>query len=231
METNNGFVYIWINHKNKRWYIGSHRGNTDDGYICSSTILKDAMKKHSILNFSREILYEGSRFRSIEGIILEKLDAANDPTSYNLKNQAAGGNGGANKGLKHTPETKAKISKVNKGQCIGDLNPSRRIEVRQKLSYLMTGKTLSDETKDKISIKNSGRHLGKRYEEIYSQEEAIRRKKFMTECNPSKRDDIKKKISDSYKNRKPMACIHCGVSSVNYATITRWHLNNCKHKK
>ncbi len=31
-----GFVYIWRDRKHKRYYVGSHWGSPDDGYICSS---------------------------------------------------------------------------------------------------------------------------------------------------------------------------------------------------
>lgn len=31
-----GFVYIWFDKKNNRYYIGSHWGTEDDGYVCSS---------------------------------------------------------------------------------------------------------------------------------------------------------------------------------------------------
>lgn len=31
-----GFVYIWRDRKNKMFYIGSHMGKLDDGYIGSN---------------------------------------------------------------------------------------------------------------------------------------------------------------------------------------------------
>jgi hypothetical protein len=31
-----GFVYIWFDKKKKRYYVGSHWGQDDDGYVCSS---------------------------------------------------------------------------------------------------------------------------------------------------------------------------------------------------
>lgn len=31
-----GFVYLWFDKKHKRYYVGSHWGNPNDGYICSS---------------------------------------------------------------------------------------------------------------------------------------------------------------------------------------------------
>lgn len=31
-----GFVYIWFDKKKNMFYIGSHWGHEQDGYICSS---------------------------------------------------------------------------------------------------------------------------------------------------------------------------------------------------
>lgn len=39
-----GFVYIWFDRKHKRYYIGSHWGTEDDGYMCSSSWMKKAYK-------------------------------------------------------------------------------------------------------------------------------------------------------------------------------------------
>lgn len=51
-----GFVYIWRDKKNKMFYIGSHMGKLDDGYICSSLRMKRAYKKRNG-DFKRRILY------------------------------------------------------------------------------------------------------------------------------------------------------------------------------
>lgn len=40
-----GFVYIWFDRKKKRYYIGSHWGSENDGYVCSSSWMKQAYKK------------------------------------------------------------------------------------------------------------------------------------------------------------------------------------------
>jgi hypothetical protein len=39
-----GFVYIWFDRKRKMYYIGSHWGNENDGYICSSKWMRDAYR-------------------------------------------------------------------------------------------------------------------------------------------------------------------------------------------
>lgn len=50
-----GFVYIWFDRKHKRYYIGSHWGTEDDGYICSSSWMKQAYKRRPN-DFKRRIL-------------------------------------------------------------------------------------------------------------------------------------------------------------------------------
>jgi hypothetical protein len=50
-----GFVYIWYDKKHKRYYIGSHWGNINDGYVCSSSWMKQAYKRRA-KDFKRRIL-------------------------------------------------------------------------------------------------------------------------------------------------------------------------------
>ena len=65
-EVGYGFVYMWYDRKYKRYYVGCHWGNVNDGYICSSTWMIKAYKirpedfKRRILktNLTREQMYE-----------------------------------------------------------------------------------------------------------------------------------------------------------------------------
>lgn len=50
-----GFIYLWYDRKHKRYYVGSHWGTEDDGYICSSSWMKKAQKYRSE-DFKRRIL-------------------------------------------------------------------------------------------------------------------------------------------------------------------------------
>lgn len=63
-----GFVYIWFDRKHKRFYVGSHWGSEDDGYICSSNWMRDAYRKRPI-DFRRRIL---SRVYSSRADLLNK---------------------------------------------------------------------------------------------------------------------------------------------------------------
>lgn len=50
-----GFVYIWYDRKYKRYYIGSHWGTENDGYVCSSNWMNKAYKRRKE-DFKRRIL-------------------------------------------------------------------------------------------------------------------------------------------------------------------------------
>lgn len=50
-----GFVYIWRDRKHKRFYIGSHWGTEDDGYICSSRWMRNAFARRP-QDFKRRII-------------------------------------------------------------------------------------------------------------------------------------------------------------------------------
>ena len=50
-----GFIYIWYDCKRKMYYIGSHYGTEDDGYICSSNRMRDAYRRRSH-DFKRRII-------------------------------------------------------------------------------------------------------------------------------------------------------------------------------
>ena len=50
-----GFVYLWRDRKHNRYYIGCHWGTEDDGYVCSSTWMRNARKRRPS-DFKRRIL-------------------------------------------------------------------------------------------------------------------------------------------------------------------------------
>lgn len=50
-----GFIYIWRDKKYGRYYIGSHWGTEDDGYVCSSTWMKRAYARRP-QDFKRRVI-------------------------------------------------------------------------------------------------------------------------------------------------------------------------------
>lgn len=101
----NGFVYCWTDKKENMLYVGSHKGKTNDGYICSSKLMLQEYKNRPN-DFSRQIVAEGEYIdmRKLEEKILQTLNAAKDKQFYNMHN------GSGNFYLKkHTEETKQKF--------------------------------------------------------------------------------------------------------------------------
>lgn len=132
-----GFVYKWTNTINGKWYIGSHKGTTDDGYRHSSIILKRAEKKYGIKNFVREILFEGDykkdNIKSVEADYLNMYNASNNLMSYNLSN-ITGPNCFNN-------SIREKISKTMKGRTYEQIyGKEKALELRKKHSNRLKGK-------------------------------------------------------------------------------------------
>ena len=90
-----GFVYIWYDKKHKRYYIGSHKGHENDGYICSSSWMKRAYERRPH-DFKRRII---SRVNTNRNDLLNEeqkyLDLIEEhelgKKYYNLKKNAYGG--------------------------------------------------------------------------------------------------------------------------------------------
>ena len=132
-----GFIYIWHDKKHKRYYVGSHWGYMDDGYICSSKWMKASYKRRPF-DFKRRIIKKVYTDRkdliSEEYYYLSMIKSNEFGTKYyNLKLNAGCSMGNTNK--KHSEETKLKISEAKRN------NPSKYWQ----------GKKRDQSTKEKIS--------------------------------------------------------------------------------
>lgn len=88
-----GYIYKIINNINSRWYIGKHNGS-DPNYMGSGKLLKLAIKKYGIENFTKIILEECNTDQLLndrEIWWIDHTNACNDLKSYNL---VPGGTGG-----------------------------------------------------------------------------------------------------------------------------------------
>lgn len=75
-----GFVYIWRDRKHNRYYIGSHWGTEDDGYICSSRMMRQAYRRRPH-DFKRRIIQKTHGDRS------ELYEAENKWLNFAEKNK------------------------------------------------------------------------------------------------------------------------------------------------
>lgn len=147
------FVYCWTDKKTNMLYVGSHKGSTDDGYVCSSKYMLEEYNKRSE-DFSRQIITNGSHkeMRILESAILKSVNAALNENFYNMHN-----NNGAYILKKHTQETKNKISNSEKGKIV-----STQSKLKMKLSKIgeknnRWGTKHSEKTKLKMSLSKKGK--------------------------------------------------------------------------
>lgn len=158
-----GFVYIWFDRKHKRYYIGCRWGNENDGYICSSSWMKQAYK-HRPQDFKRKILSTNivgrkelleEEYKWLSKIKYEELGKR----YYNLHKHHFGHWSSDEETRKTTKEklsiarrkrvtseeTKQKMSESQKGKKQGP--PSE--ETRRKISETLKGRKISEEALDK----------------------------------------------------------------------------------
>lgn len=88
---------------------------------------------------------------------------------------------------------------------------------RQKLSVHNTGKKLSDETRKKISASNKGKK--------HTPEHIAKVAAFHTGRKRS--DETKKRLREERATRIPLVCPHC-LKSILPGNYHRWHGDNCK---
>lgn len=129
-------IYQTTNLVNNKIYIGVHSTNDlDDGYMGSGHLIKRAIEKHGINNFSREILY---MFDTPAQAYSKEKEIVNESfiTNSNTYNMCVGGRGGDTGwyGCNHSEESKQKISEVKKGIKFSE-------ETRQKMSEAAKNRT------------------------------------------------------------------------------------------
>lgn len=155
------FVYKWTELSTNKWYIGSRTAklcHPDDGYVCSSRIVKPLIKSHPS-NWRREILYIGTSKEEVlikEFELLHELDAKHDPMSYNQTN---GDSKFIFKG--HTEEFKKRKS-IERKEYIkkyghNHTGVKRSKTVCENISKSQKGKVITEEHKQKISNTNKGK--------------------------------------------------------------------------
>jgi len=147
-------IYKTTNLVNGKQYIGRDSRNNPN-YLGSGPLLKKAINKYGRENFKKEIIEECTSFEHLidrEEYWLNYYDASNNPLFYNLQNSG--------KGVRLIGERNGRYG-------TGHLYAG-------ELSH-MYGKSLSQETKNKIGNSNRGK---------------------------TRTDDVRKKLSDANRRRK-----------------------------
>jgi len=165
-------VYKITNTVNNKIYIGCHKTkDKNDGYFGSGKYLKNAINKHGIDKFIKEILFEATSAE--EMFEKEKELVEIGPHTYNLKEGGFGGFDYINNNM--TEVERKRISKLGAKALIERLNndtefkrkyvensKTNAIRLHQegklktwKDTYSWSGKKHKEESKKKIGEKNS----------------------------------------------------------------------------
>ena len=149
------YIYLITNTLNNKIYVGKHStDNLDDGYMGSGKLIKKAIQKYGIKNFTKEYLAfcdTEEKLNWFEKFYIKKYKARE--VGYNLTD---GGDG--HLGFIMTEETRTKISNTKSGTKVPKLSESLKgrtspfkgcrhtEETKQKLR-----KPKTEETKQKLS--------------------------------------------------------------------------------
>lgn len=91
----NSFIYIWKDNLLYKYYIGSHVGNIEDGYLFGGIDIKKEYKQRpedfERMVLSYHIINEYKEIRDIEKKYLIKYDVENKDEFYNRTNESYGG--------------------------------------------------------------------------------------------------------------------------------------------
>lgn len=194
-----GFIYIWLDKKDKRYYIGSHWGNIDDGYVCSSKWMKSAYKNRAH-DFKRRILQTGIKqelLREAEYDWLSLIKKEELGTRYyNLNNSKILKPGNWPKDKKRSEDTKKKISDSLKGNVPWNRGKPMTDTQKEKLRHLNLGKTHSDETKALVSnsLIGNSRSKGSSHTDEWKLTQSIRLKENW-------KDNLERKEKQALRNK------------------------------
>lgn len=162
------FLYKWYDKRKDMYYIGSHKGSPDDGYVCSSKHMLQEYKKRPE-DFSREILEFGEfqEIRTKEYEYLVSVDAKNNNKYYNLVHSYPTTHtsspkiskiiSNALKGHKHSEESKKKMSEKAIGRVVSEETKQKYRQTRMGLKNGFYNKKHSEESKKKMSDSLKGR--------------------------------------------------------------------------
>lgn len=153
-----GFIYVWRDSKRNMYYVGCHWGREDDGYVCSSTRMRNAYNRRRG-DFKRRV---------VQRVYISRNDLLEQEHKWLL--QIADEQLGCkfyNVSKKHFGHWSCRDDAEVLSKKMGRYE--RTPEIRQKLAEIQKGKPsptkgkkLSDETRLKMSLARKGKKFGPR---------------------------------------------------------------------
>lgn len=185
------YIYEIKNLINGKTYIGQRRcskGKTPktDKYMGSGELIRKAIKKYGLENFTKIILEEG----------IETKEEVNEREIYWIS--------------KYREEGKAEYNLSNGGEgvhCTGKIE----IERRNKISLSLQNHPCSEETREKIGAKSKNRYYSEETRQKMSENNAWKgkhlsdeHKRKISESHKGKMysEELRRKISESHKGKK-----------------------------
>ena len=116
-----------------------------------------AMRKYGVENFYIEVLHEQQENESLDELEIRFIQQWNcvSPHGYNMTN---GGSKFKDDNPMYHDDVRQKVSTY----FIGDKNPAKRPEVKEKIRQKALGRKMSDEAREKMRQNNGRYWLGKR---------------------------------------------------------------------
>lgn len=224
------FIYKTI-HESGKYYIGRHSTSIiDDQYFGSGKWIRSIKDKSKL---KREIL----KFCTKENLFEEETRFISEnigkPNCMNFNNSPVGFASG-DMNPNRNPERK----QILRERFLGDKNPSKRDDVRKKMSEAQKGKSrpkwiMSEQGKRNVS---KGR-IGIKYSEEGKKKLSDARKKEYAEgkrilpnfTGKSHNEETISKMKEIAKNRPKYSCSYC-KKEMTLGPLTRFHNDKCKMK-
>lgn len=218
-----GFVYIWFDRKHKRYYVGCHWGKENDGYICSSSWMRQAYS-HRPKDFKRRVIKTNINNKADMFLEEQRYFDMIKPEeikiryyNLNIKNN------------KHwsIDEEKAKTLKQKISETA--LRNAQDPVYREKyLAGLATRGNKSSDPKVREKRRQSmmGKNVGK------DNSKAIKisaEKRKGVPLSPERKIKLKETTHFKKLNNINIKCLHCNFVG-NKGNLTRYHNDKCKHK-
>lgn len=240
-----GFIYIWYDILRKMYYIGSHWGTENDGYICSSKRMRDAYRRRP-QDFRRRIIKTNILNKDVlldeEFSILSKIKKEDlGKKYYNLTNHRNG------HWMTQDQKQKSLREKISISVKQSLLNPIT--QERKKIAYQTRDTRSSDldvRKKRRQTMINNGKNKGKitvtdSTGEIFhitkddprwisGEAWSIAKGKKRQPISESHKQQIKSLGNFRKLNSTKVTCIHCSAIG-NVGNIARYHNDRCKNKQ
>lgn len=219
--------------KSGKYYIGRHSTTRlDDGYFGSGKWIRSIKDKsdltREIIEYcSEETLHDREQYHLSENVGKENC--------MNFNFSSVGFSSGKLNPA-HTQEEKERRSL----RALGENNPTKRPEVRKKMSEsqkgrpsLMKGKKMSEQGRKNISEARKGIKLSeegrKKISEARKRDYESGKRDIPNFTGKSHSEEYKNRMKEYFHSRPKKECPHCN-GTFHPATYGRWHGENCKNK-